>query len=515
MRMIIVGVFILSCITWYDGWAKSAESHETNSNDIIAIDRQTVWMCTSPSDSPSQHSNQPPHPIDLSSCHQKPLREVNPFQQTVWIKAEFEVSKAFLQRHHALGLDVSGMFSSTTFINGVHIGNKGTPGAAASEETPGKMDVVHPLPNDVLRPGINQLVMHLSGFKHSIKLNRPIHYLRITPYRLPTDRLLRHYWLSLLPFGILVAGVLYYIALAVFKREWQQSWYLPTLCILAASQLLIEVTRGIFAYPYPFHEVRLLLILLLSGGFSFVLLGFVISRFLENHKKKIFGSSILLTVLTIFFTPGFDNKSGLALFIPIFSAIALCLMALKKQKAEALPYTAALSVFLLTLLFAPSQFLDVYFFYIVAGLLMFLFVLQAKEFVQEQTAHYQTLQRADKLQFAIDQAQKEAQHENLKVKQGSEIRVVDLNELKYCKGAGDYVELYLDDNRPILYSSTLTELENTLPSTFLRVHRSYIVNTQFIQSLKRHSSGAGELALSTGECVPVSRRIMPKVRERL
>ena len=61
-----------------------------------------------------------------------------------------------------------------------------------------------------------------------------------------------------------------------------------------------------------------------------------------------------------------------------------------------------------------------------------------------------------------------------------------------------------------------------LPSTFLRVHRSYLVNMDFIRALNSKSllsntktTGGGFLQL--GECleVPVSRRIIPTVREFL
>ena len=49
----------------------------------------------------------------------------------------------------------------------------------------------------------------------------------------------------------------------------------------------------------------------------------------------------------------------------------------------------------------------------------------------------------------------------------------------------------------------------------LRVHRSHIVNTAFVDALERDPSGVGRLLLSNGAAVPVSRRIMPKVRSAL
>jgi DNA-binding LytR/AlgR family response regulator len=84
------------------------------------------------------------------------------------------------------------------------------------------------------------------------------------------------------------------------------------------------------------------------------------------------------------------------------------------------------------------------------------------------------------------------------------------------------VDLYLRDNKHILFSGNLKELETQLPSTFLRVHRSYLVNMDYIQSLSNKSSdqqktpaGGGFLLLNGGYEVPVSRRIMPMVRSAI
>jgi len=74
------------------------------------------------------------------------------------------------------------------------------------------------------------------------------------------------------------------------------------------------------------------------------------------------------------------------------------------------------------------------------------------------------------------------------------------------------VALDLVDGRQILHSGRLQELEEILPSSFLRVHRSHIVNTAFVQSLERESGGIGRLIMTEGEPIPVSRRILPKVR---
>ena len=73
----------------------------------------------------------------------------------------------------------------------------------------------------------------------------------------------------------------------------------------------------------------------------------------------------------------------------------------------------------------------------------------------------------------------------------------------------------LHRNKVAPREAALAGLEAELPETFLRVHRSHIVNTAFVSALERDTGGVGRLTLSQGQEVPVSRRIMPKVRTAL
>lgn len=64
-------------------------------------------------------------------------------------------------------------------------------------------------------------------------------------------------------------------------------------------------------------------------------------------------------------------------------------------------------------------------------------------------------------------------------------------------------------------AGSLSEMEDTLPATFLRVHRSHLINVMFVKSLNREPSGTGTLTLVEGSDIPVSRRVMPSVRQAL
>jgi DNA-binding LytR/AlgR family response regulator len=75
--------------------------------------------------------------------------------------------------------------------------------------------------------------------------------------------------------------------------------------------------------------------------------------------------------------------------------------------------------------------------------------------------------------------------------------------------------VHFESGQTALYTGSLSGLEASLPPTFLRVHRSHIVNTSYVSALERDASGVGRLILSNGMDVPISRRILPKVRSAL
>jgi DNA-binding LytR/AlgR family response regulator len=124
---------------------------------------------------------------------------------------------------------------------------------------------------------------------------------------------------------------------------------------------------------------------------------------------------------------------------------------------------------------------------------------------------------ARQLEAALDQAQsrQQVQPRTLKIVDTGRITLVSADQITHCNGAGDYVELNFADGSRRLHSGSLSELEAELPPAFLRVHRSHIVNTAFVESLKREPSGVGQLCITTGATVPVSRRIMPMVRRTI
>jgi two-component system LytT family response regulator len=78
-------------------------------------------------------------------------------------------------------------------------------------------------------------------------------------------------------------------------------------------------------------------------------------------------------------------------------------------------------------------------------------------------------------------------------------------EINYVEGAGDYVELHLDD-QTLLHRETMTGMEEQLaPHGFQRIHRSTIVNLDRVRALDTDRHGAYHVCLEDGPRLKLSR----------
>lgn len=71
----------------------------------------------------------------------------------------------------------------------------------------------------------------------------------------------------------------------------------------------------------------------------------------------------------------------------------------------------------------------------------------------------------------------------------SEYKLVQIpvNDILFVEGVRDYVKIYLEDNSEILTLLSIKNMEMSLPrDKFMRVHRSYIVNTTKIRVIERN-----------------------------
>jgi DNA-binding LytR/AlgR family response regulator len=182
---------------------------------------------------------------------------------------------------------------------------------------------------------------------------------------------------------------------------------------------------------------------------------------------------------------------------------------------ESLAYLVAHSLFVLTIVSTFGNFHSMYFYYIVTGMMAFLIIRETHEFSYEKILRKTEEQQVVKLQLKLDQIAQQKSPTKLQLTCAGKVEFIPVYDISYCKAAGDYVEIFMTDKRQSLFSGTLKSIDEKLPASFMKVHRSYIVNLEEVTSIASSTTGTsnrGTLVLKTGAEVPVSRRILPQVR---
>ncbi len=79
----------------------------------------------------------------------------------------------------------------------------------------------------------------------------------------------------------------------------------------------------------------------------------------------------------------------------------------------------------------------------------------------------------------------------------------------YIESMADYVRVFTSDNEKIISRETISNLANNLPTGFLRIHRSYIINISHLVSFNKETVIIGDKSL------PISRTYKKDVIETL
>lgn len=471
------------------------------------IDRNNVTICPALSDDPRLKP-------DFSSpdCRTTTASDIDPQGALIWVKANVTLEQTTGPAGEPFVLFVSGKMASIFYLNGKYAGQNGKPGIDAASESPGLMDTtLYPAQSD-FRKGANSLVFLASSHRGLLRLESPLHMIAIGSAGNTTDQLLRHYWPSMITLGLFVLGAIYFGITGIRGITRTKSLSLSLICTFAALQLFSEIFRSLVAYSYPIHDWRLLAITFFSAGFGLTVAFHVFFTFVRKQVPLLMTGVTIASIMAAILMPGFDDKALSAMLLPLLGSLIVAGYASYQRQNRAFGYFCTLLIFVAAILLFPLLFLDTIFFYLVAALLLFLFIEQALAFVREVGERRVEETRANRLELALGLAREREQSSEISVKSAGRMEKISADQVKYCKGASGYTEIMLLDGREILHSATLSVMEDSLPTTFIRVHRSYLVNTAFIQSLNRDVSGTGQLTLVDGSQIPVSRRTMPAVR---
>jgi two-component system response regulator LytT len=141
--------------------------------------------------------------------------------------------------------------------------------------------------------------------------------------------------------------------------------------------------------------------------------------------------------------------------------------------------------------------------YTLAGVLYFIVLF--KSFIL-LIKHYFVDQRAI---GELEEKQTQLERGYFTVRSNRQTSRIRFEELLYVESLADYIQLHLENGTQVTSKEKISRMEEYLPDTFIRIHRSFIVNRSKISSFSR------EHVLVGGTELPISRSYKKEVVKEL
>jgi len=125
----------------------------------------------------------------------------------------------------------------------------------------------------------------------------------------------------------------------------------------------------------------------------------------------------------------------------------------------------------------------------------------------------------ERLRKAFDRYFGQAEHHRqtkfLVYRKANKNYLLPIKEVMYFEAARILVEAHLQDRKMELIEKSLNRLEEILPAHFVRIHRSYIVNLNYITSYQHSGRSVYKVLLKDGQTLPISRHRIKAVNKLL
>jgi two-component system LytT family response regulator len=105
--------------------------------------------------------------------------------------------------------------------------------------------------------------------------------------------------------------------------------------------------------------------------------------------------------------------------------------------------------------------------------------------------------------------------ERVVIKEGAKISILPVESIKWIEAQDDYVMINSEQGR-FLKKKTMRYFENHLnENSFIRIHRSYIINADYILHLEQKGKESYRLILKNNKELPVSKTGLAKLKNTL
>lgn len=424
--------------------------------------------------------------------------EIGPVDQVTWIRTwvDLAIGETTLPPYAVF---VSGPFSAQVFWDGQLLGDKGQPGSSPAEESPGPIDAVLYVSEDLSTAGSHLLALRVSANHIGYQAQSLFHALFLGHFESDPRREFRYYALPLLLSGGLFLLALQFARLAVSTGS-QSSLLLSVAASALLCQMGSEVSRSVVNYAYDWHLLRSLLIWGFAVMAAAMINALVVVRLHHPRIRLLSWLTIALVAVVSYLSSGFDEKAVNALQVLAIPPLLAALYTAFQPSPDRLLLAAGLlsGCWLLLANLAPGVFLDRGFF------LTFVVYLTAVWFWLSRGA--ESMDREPPSDMAPA---------HFFVKHTGRGERVLASSVLLLKAAGNYTEMICDDGRTLLHHQRLGQIMESPPAGFLRVHRSHAVNVDRVRSLRSRAGSRYQVELDGGVTAPVSRFQVKSLRDLL
>ena len=219
-----------------------------------------------------------------------------------------------------------------------------------------------------------------------------------------------------------------------------------------------------------------------------------------------FGISILL-----YFVTRFTNLKGTNVFQGFLNHSALLILAQIVW--------LGIEYFIFYMVFQKSTFeliTSLIPYKIVVNILVFIIIIQyyekmtASEIVEDETDQSPEIPENNTLSEHV----KIEKIDKITIKSGSNINIINISDILYIQAEGDYIILYTESTRYIK-EETMKHIEEQLPSNFLRIHRSCILNANYLSRIELYEKQNYKVTLKTGQQLKASATGYKLLKEKL
>ncbi|WP_425390453.1 LytR/AlgR family response regulator transcription factor [Ekhidna sp.] len=98
----------------------------------------------------------------------------------------------------------------------------------------------------------------------------------------------------------------------------------------------------------------------------------------------------------------------------------------------------------------------------------------------------------------VDTGKKEESVDFIMLKADKKNHKVNFDQILYFESIGDYVKVHMKD-KTLIISETLRKLEEILPDTFLRVHKTYIISIPCLEYVEGNQIKIAETKIPIGQ----------------